>query len=83
MRYVSVDLEMSGPDPMRHQVLELAAVASTVQTPVLGPALGQLQATTLRRHRPLVRDQATSEDVEVRWPRLSGSLRPHQYALGF
>ncbi len=26
MRYVSVDLEMSGPDPLRHQVLELAAV---------------------------------------------------------
>ena len=26
MRYVSLDLEMSGPDPLRHQVLELAAV---------------------------------------------------------
>ena len=26
MRYVSIDLEMSGPDPLRHQVLELAAV---------------------------------------------------------
>ncbi|HEX2516214.1 MAG TPA: hypothetical protein VH257_16010, partial [Chloroflexota bacterium] len=65
------------------QVMELAAVASTVRTPVLGPALGQLQASTLRRHRPLNRDQPRTEDVEVRWPRLAGSLRPHQYALGF
>jgi hypothetical protein len=33
MRYVSIDLEMSGPDPLRHQVLELAAVVeNTNQT---------------------------------------------------
>ena len=34
MRYVSLDLETSGPDPRRHQVLELAAVIEDSRRPL-------------------------------------------------
>lgn len=34
MRYVSLDLETSGPDPRRHQVLELAAVVEDSRRPL-------------------------------------------------
>jgi hypothetical protein len=61
-------------------VVELAAIANLVRYAVAPPAA--LTATTVRRHRPMLRDQAGSEDVELRWPRVSGQLRPHQYALG-
>jgi oligoribonuclease len=37
MRYVSVDLEMSGPDPLRHQVLELAAVVEDTKRAATTP----------------------------------------------
>jgi oligoribonuclease len=37
MRYVSIDLEMSGPDPLRHQVLELAAVVEDTKRAVTTP----------------------------------------------
>jgi hypothetical protein len=60
--------------------VELAAVGSLVRFAVAPPI--QLMATTARRHRPMVRDQASSEDVELTWQRVGGSLRPHQYALG-
>ena len=33
MRYVSLDLETSGPDPLRHQVLELAVVVEDTRRP--------------------------------------------------
>lgn len=33
MRYVSLDLETSGPDPLRHQVLELAVVVEDTKRP--------------------------------------------------
>src|SRR5262249_44576376 len=61
-------------------VVQLAAVASLVTFPVAPPT--PLTASTLRVNRPMQRDQPASEDVELRWPRLSGTLRPHQYALG-
>ena len=34
MRYLSLDLETSGPDPQRHQVLELAAVVEDSRRPL-------------------------------------------------
>lgn len=34
MRYVSLDLETSGPDPLRHQVLELAVVVEDTKRPL-------------------------------------------------
>ena len=34
MRYVSLDLETSGPDPLRHQVLELAVVLEDTRCPL-------------------------------------------------
>lgn len=37
MRYVSIDLEMSGPDPLRHQVLELAAVVEDTRRAAATP----------------------------------------------
>jgi len=37
MRYVSMDLEMSGPDPLRHQVLELAAVVEDTKRAATTP----------------------------------------------
>ena len=37
MRYVSLDLEMSGPDPLRHQVLELAAVVEDTRRAAATP----------------------------------------------
>ena len=43
MRYVSVDLEMSGPDPLRHQVLELAAVVEDTKRAATTP-LAELPA---------------------------------------
>ncbi|NML66876.1 hypothetical protein HHL22_16850 [Hymenobacter sp. RP-2-7] len=43
MRYVSIDLEMSGPDPLRHQVLELAAVVEDTRRTSATP-LGELPA---------------------------------------
>lgn len=43
MRYVSVDLEMSGPDPLRHQVLELAAVVEDTKRAAATP-LAELPA---------------------------------------
>lgn len=43
MRYVSIDLEMSGPDPLRHQVLELAAVVEDTRRTAHLP-LGELPA---------------------------------------
>jgi oligoribonuclease len=43
MRYVSIDLEMSGPDPLRHQVLELAAVVEDTKRAAATP-LAELPA---------------------------------------
>jgi len=43
MRYVSIDLEMSGPDPLRHQVLELAAVVEDTRRTAATP-LAELPA---------------------------------------
>jgi len=43
MRYVSMDLEMSGPDPLRHQVLELAAVVEDTKRAATTP-LAELPA---------------------------------------
>jgi oligoribonuclease len=37
MRYVSIDLEMSGPDPLRHHVLELAAVVEDTKRAAATP----------------------------------------------
>jgi oligoribonuclease len=37
MRYVSLDLETSGSDPLRHQVLELAAVVEDTRRTATTP----------------------------------------------
>ena len=34
MRYLSLDLETSGPNPQRHQLLELAAVVEDSRRPL-------------------------------------------------
>ncbi|WP_375418878.1 hypothetical protein [uncultured Hymenobacter sp.] len=39
MRYLSLDLETSGPDPLRHQVLELAVVVEDTRRPLPLPEL--------------------------------------------
>ena len=61
-------------------IVELAAIGNLVNFAAAPPT--QLTATSIRRHRPMVRDQAGTEDVELTWQRLGGALRPHQYALG-
>ena len=43
MRYVSLDLETSGPDPLRHQTLELAAVVEDTRRTAATP-LAELPA---------------------------------------
>ena len=43
LRYVSLDLEMSGPDPLRHQILELAAVVEDTRRTATTP-LAELPA---------------------------------------
>ena len=53
MRYVSLDLEMSGPDPLRHQVLELAAVVEDTRRTATTP-LAELSAfRRALRHREI------------------------------
>jgi hypothetical protein len=77
---IDSDYMVTGQFNVPTGTVELAAVGSLVRFAVAPPT--QFAATTARRHRPMVRDQAGSEDVELSWQRVGGSLRPHQYALG-
>src|SRR5262249_6993618 len=60
--------------------VELAALAAPAR---FGPQVPvDLLGQTLRRNRPLRRDEPSSEAVELRWARLPGQISPHGYAIG-
>jgi oligoribonuclease len=65
MRYVSMDLEMSGPDPLRHQVLELAVVVEDTKRAATTP-LAELPAFRRAVRHPEICGTAGALALNVR-----------------
>ena len=88
MRFVSIDLETTGPDPWVHEILEFAAIIYDTHRPVsrseapqfrvlVQPTFAYANATALRMNRLLVEElQAPTFDTVV----LSPDALPDRFA---